>query len=105
MDDVLGFDIVHRGVGCTEAEDIERTDRFGPLPRPENVANDPAKAGIGAGVGFDRTGMIVRLGFKANREIFVEGDETRVVMEGGKHKPGFRVEDALRDIPNVSFEK
>ena len=105
MDDILGLDVVHRGVRCAEAEDVERADRLGALARPEDVADDPAESGVGAGVGLDCTRVVVRFGLQADREIFIEGDETGIVVESGEDEARLAVKNALRDIADVGLEE
>src|SRR6202043_3962692 len=48
---------------------------------PQRVANDAAQAGVGAAVGLDGRGVVVRLDLEADVILVAEPDDTGVVLE------------------------
>ncbi len=83
MDDAFG-ERAASGIGVGDAEDIGVGDGFGGEAGAEDVADDSARAGGAAAVGFDGAGVIVGFDFEADGVGFVEGDGAGVVGEDGE---------------------
>ena len=70
-----------REVGRGDAEDVGVADRLGAQAGAHRVADHAAEAGVGAAVGVDRRGVVVRLDLEADVVLVVEPDDARVVGE------------------------
>ena len=55
-------------------------------PGPQRVADHAAQAGIGAAVGVDRRGVVVRLDLEADVEFFVEPHDAGIIGKDA-HQP------------------
>ena len=70
-----------RRVGRGEAEDVGVADRLGAQAGAERIADDAAEAGVGAAVGLDGRGMVVRFDLEADVKLVVETHDAGVVLE------------------------
>ena len=64
-------------VGRRDAEDVGVADRLGAQAGAQRVADHAAEAGVGAAVGVDRRGVVVRLDLEADVVLVVEPDDAR----------------------------
>ena len=94
-----GGHVLWRQIGRRHAEDVGVADRLGPQAGPERVADHAAQSRVGAAVGIDGRGMVVRLDLETDVVLVVEPDDAGIIAEDA-HQP---VAAAVRGSRGRSF--
>ncbi len=89
--------VAGREVRGRDAEDVGVADRLGPQPGPHRVADHAPEARVGAAVGVDRRGVVVRLDLEADVVLVVEPDHPGVVGEDAHQPVEVQVARGLED--------